>query len=95
MSEKAIAAAGLRFKPGTHPTFVNVFSNPNGGFFKRINHEGKNGCRRRRRSIAASIRSRSISRTSTTRDNQDRHHHRPRLYESSKDGKLYTAPEGR
>jgi hypothetical protein len=41
MSEKAIAAAGLRFKPGTHPTFVNVFSNPNGGFFKRIDHKGK------------------------------------------------------
>jgi hypothetical protein len=41
MSKKAIAAAGLRFKPGTHPTFVNVFSNPNGGVLQAHQPRGE------------------------------------------------------
>jgi hypothetical protein len=40
MDEHAIVEAGLRFGK-TPPKFVNVFSNPNGGFFKRINRDGE------------------------------------------------------
>jgi hypothetical protein len=42
MTEQEIAAAGLRFEPGTQPTFINVFPGPQGGFFKRLDRQGQN-----------------------------------------------------
>ena len=40
MTEREIANAGLRFRPGDRPTFINVFSGPQAGFFKRLNRKG-------------------------------------------------------
>ena len=95
MGEKAIAAAGLRFKPGSHPTFVNVISNPNGGFFKRINHVGKKWV------AADSELYRGFDKVKVAIEDFDSVEDNRKVgtitgrafHKNSKDGKLYTAPD--
>jgi hypothetical protein len=93
MSEDEIVAAGLRFK--AHPTFVNVFSNPNGGFFKRVNHKGEEWVPKDAKFYRGFDKIKiKIDDFDHVEDNREVGCITGRaFYESSKDGKLYEAPE--